>query len=161
MIRQANINDIHIIEDILLDAVIYLKKAGLENQWNETNIKWEYLSKDYKIESFYIAYENNKPAGCMALTDSDTKYWPEIEKGQSLYLHKLAVKREAAGKGYSKKLITFAKDLALSRGVDVIRLDCNYHRTKLREFYENEGFIFVSKKYIKKNYDMALYVYML
>lgn len=27
MIKQANINDIQIIEDILLDAVIYLKKS--------------------------------------------------------------------------------------------------------------------------------------
>lgn len=97
----------------------------------------------------------------MALTDYDQKYWPEVERGQSLYLHKLAVKREFAGKGYSKELITFAKDLALSKGINSIRLDCNYHRKKLREIYENEGFVFASKKCIKVNNDMALYVYKL
>lgn len=161
MIRQANINDIQIIEDILLDAVIYLKNAGLENQWNETNIKWKCLSKDYKIEDFYIAYDNDEPVGCMALTDYDFKYWPEVEKGRSFYLHKLAVKREFAGKGHSKELISFAKYLALSNKVNAIRLDCNYHRKKLREIYENGGFVFVSKKCIKVNNDMALYAYKL
>lgn len=34
----------------------------------------------------------------MAITDLDQKYWPEIPQGKSLYIHKLAVKREFAGK---------------------------------------------------------------
>ncbi|HCW52744.1 MAG TPA: GNAT family N-acetyltransferase [Clostridium sp.] len=158
MIRQAVSSDIPVIEDILLDAVIYLRKAGLENQWNEANIKCECLSKEYRIEDFYIAYDDNKAEGCMALTDFDLKYWPEIEKGQSLYIHKLAVKREYAGRGCSHELISFAKDLALNNGADSLRLDCNYYRKKLREIYENEGFEYVSKKCIGENNYMALYV---
>ena len=54
MIKQTNEQDISIIEDILLDAVSFLNKSCIPNQWNETNIKWDNLSKDYKIDDFYI-----------------------------------------------------------------------------------------------------------
>ncbi|MDO5516131.1 MAG: GNAT family N-acetyltransferase [Clostridium sp.] len=159
MIKQASENDIRVIEDILSDAVRYLDKAGIPNQWNETSIKWDKLSKDYKIGDFYIAYENDIPAGCMALTDHDEKYWPETIKGQSLYLHKLVVKREFSGKGFSKELIDFAKKLTHESGAHTLRLDCNYYRDKLRSIYEGEGFSFVRSKSIGHNIEMALYEY--
>ncbi|MDD3223659.1 MAG: hypothetical protein PHX70_02950 [Clostridium sp.] len=38
----------------------------------------------------------------MAITDLDTKYWPEIPKEKSLYIHKLAVKRVIVGEKHYK-----------------------------------------------------------
>ena len=105
MIKQAKEHDFLVIEEILLDAVIWMKKSKLQNQWNENSIKWDSLSKDYKINDFYIDYHNGVPVGCIAITDLDAKYWPEIPQGKSLYIHKLAVKRVAAGKGISKELL--------------------------------------------------------
>ncbi|BCN32304.1 GNAT family N-acetyltransferase [Anaeromicropila herbilytica] len=158
MIIQAKENDIPIIEEILLDAVKWMTKTGLQNQWNETNIKWTNLSKSYRISNFYIDYEDGLPTACMALTDYDPIHWPNIPKGESLFLHKVAVKRVFAGKGLSKELINFSKELAIHNGIDVIRLNCNKHRKKLREVYENEGFICVEEKTLFENYDTALYV---
>lgn len=157
MIKNADINDITIIEDILLDAVMWMKKSNLENMWNEINTKWDYLSKDYNIEDFYISYHNQIPVACMAITDIDKKYWPDTEKGECYYLHKLAVKRLFAGCGYSKELIEFAKKLVISNNFKSLMLDCNYNRTKLRKVYENEGFVVVGKKSIEGKCDMALY----
>ena len=159
MIKQAIEHDFLVIEEILLDAVIWMKKNKLQNQWYENSIKWDSLSKDYKIDDFYIDYQNGVPAGCMAITDLDAKYWPEIPQGKSLYIHKLAVKRVAAGKGISKELINFAKNLSLKNGINSLRLDCNLQRDKLRMLYENEGFIYAGKRESKNNYDMALYVW--
>lgn len=84
MIKQAGENDIVIIEKILLDSVIWMKKNKLQNQWDEESIKWNSLSKDYKINDFYIDYQNRVSVACIAITDLDTKYWPEIQKGKSL-----------------------------------------------------------------------------
>jgi len=158
MVRQADECDISIIEEILLDAVNWMSKNGLPNQWNESNVKWANLSKSYKINNFYISYQNGLPAACMALTEYDPTYWPDIPKSQSLYLHKVAVKRTFAGKGCSKDLIDFAKKLALSYGIEAIRLNCNQHRNKLRALYENEGFICVEEKTLFEKLDTALYV---
>lgn len=158
MIKQANEYDIPIIEEILLDAVNWMSESGLQNQWNESNVKWSNLSKSYKIDNFYIAYHNGLPTACMALTDYDPTYWPNIPKGESLYLHKVAVKRAFAGKGFSKKLIDFSKNLALSYCINEIRLNCNQHRNKLRSVYENEGFTCVEEKTFFEKHDTALYV---
>ncbi|OPJ57911.1 GNAT family N-acetyltransferase [Clostridium oryzae] len=159
MIKQADENDIPTIEGILIDVVIWMKKNKLQNQWNEDNIKWNFLSKDYQINDFYIDYQNGVPAGCIAITDLDQKYWPKIPHGKSLYIHKLAVKREFAGKGISKELINFAKNLSLKNGINSLRLDCNLQRNKLRRLYENEDFIYAGRNISENNYDMALYVW--
>ncbi|WP_373854702.1 GNAT family N-acetyltransferase [Clostridium arbusti] len=111
------------------------------------------------MNDFYIDYQNRVPVACIAITDLDTKYWPEIPKGKSLYIHKLAVKREFAGKGISKELINFAKHLSIRNGINSLRLDCNLQRNKLKMLYENKGFIYAGKKNFGNNYDMALYVW--
>lgn len=157
MIKQADENDILAIEEILLDALIWMKKNGLQNQWNEDSIRWNSLSKDYQISDFYINYQNGVSVACIAITDLDPKYWPQIPQGKSLYIHKLAVKREFAGIGISKELINFAKILSLKNGIDSLRLDCNLQRNKLRMLYESEGFIYAGRKNSGNNYDMALY----
>ena len=95
----------------------------------------------------------------MALTDYDPVYWPNLPKGESLFLHKVAVKRAFAGKGISKKLIDYAKALALSYSINAIRLNCNQHRHKLRAVYENQGFVCMGEKTFFEKYDTALYVY--
>lgn len=159
MIKQADENDILTIEAILMDTVIWMNKNKLQNQWNEDSIKWNSLSKEYKINDFYIDYQNDVPSACIAITDLDQKYWSEIPQGKSLYIHKLAVKREFAGKGISKELINFAKKLSLKNGINSLRLDCNLQRNKLRALYENEGFIYAGRKNSENNYDMALYVW--
>jgi GNAT superfamily N-acetyltransferase len=158
VVKQANENEIPIIEEILLDAVYWMYSNGLENQWDEFNVKWSSLSKKYEIFCFYIAYENNIPTACMALTDYDPIYWPDIPKGESLYLHKVAVKRSFAGKGFSKELIDFAKNIAHKLNIKTLRLNCNQHRSKLRAIYEKEGFVCVEEKTILESYDIALYV---
>ena len=159
MIKQADENDIPAIEDILSDAVLWMRKNQIQNQWTEESIKWSSLSKDYRIDDFYIDFENGIHAGCMAVTDLDLKYWPQIPQKQSLYIHKLAIKRMFAGKGISRKLIDFAKNLALTNDINSLRLDCNQQRRKLTMLYENEGFKSVGSKSLGNDYHMALYVW--
>ena len=159
MIKQADENDILTIEEILLDAVLWMKKSKMQNQWNEDSIKWNFLSSDYQINNFYIDYQNGMPAACIAITDLDQKYWSEILPGKSLYIHKLAVKRAFSGKDISKELINYVKTLLLKNAVDSLRLDCDLQRKKLRMLYESEGFMYEATKKSENNYDMALYIW--
>ena len=159
MIRQAKEQDIPVLEEILLDAVDWLAEIGLPNQWTASTIQWSNLSKSYHIEDFYIAYYHETPAACMALIDYDPVYWPDLSKGDALYLHKVAVKRTFAGKGISKELIDYAKELALRSGKNTLHLNCNQHRDKLRAVYEREGFLCIDEKTFHGNHDTALYLY--
>ncbi len=156
MIMQANENDIQTIEHILLSIVHWMDINELP-QWKAENVKWENLSKFFEANDFYIAYKNDIPVGCMALIDHDPTFWPDIPKGDSLFIHKLAVLREYAGKGYSKELIDFAKSKAIDMGIKTLRLDSRADKSKVRAIYENQGFVCVEEKDIFGVHATAFY----
>ncbi|WP_167954878.1 GNAT family N-acetyltransferase [Anaerosporobacter faecicola] len=157
MIVQATEREIPVIEEILGDVVDWMEREGIPNLWNRTNIRWEKLSKNYCIQDFYILYEEEEPIACMAITDVDQTYWPDVSKGEAFYLHKLAVKRAYAGNGVSKKMVTYAKELVRMKNKETLRLDCNADRLKLRALYENYGFHLVKEIKTKAGYPIALY----
>lgn len=93
----------------------------------------------------------------MALVDHDPLLWPDIQKGESLFIHRLAVKRTGAGKGISHALINFAKEECRRRNINYLRLDCHQFREKVRKIYENEGFVCVDERCLWGKYPTAFY----
>ena len=136
-----------------------MDEKDISNKWNSENIKWENLKKDYKISDFFILYYNKYPAGCIAITDEDRTYFSNCKKGENIFLHKMAVKRNFAGNDLSTYLINYAKKYAAENNKKSIKLDCNMKRGKLRELYEKNGFVLVGQHDCGNNYIMALYSY--
>jgi len=157
MIRQATQADIPAIEGILLDAVRWLDANG-QHQWDAENVRWAKLSQYFGIHNFHLAFDGGTPVACMALIDHDPHFWPDIPKGESLYLHKVAVLRAYAGKGYVRKLVDFAKEKAACEGIKSLRLDCHLRRNKVRAVYEKLGFVCVAETVLFDQYETALYV---
>ena len=162
-IKQATEADIPIIEDILAGAVAWMDDIG-QHQWEYKNVKWAAISQFYGCSptDFYIAFADRQSgdgqsAACMALFDHDPDQWPDIAPGESLYLHKVAVRRAFAGQGVSQALINFAKDEAKRRGIATLRLDTHMGRHKVRAVYEKQGFVCVEETVLGK-YATALYV---
>lgn len=158
MVRRAEERDIPAIEAILLDAVAWLDGCG-QSLWARDAVSWARLSQSFTPGDFCLALANGEPAGCMALIDFDPMFWPDLQKGESLFIHKLAVVRACAGKGVSKELLDFAKDEAKRRGIGAVRLDCHQHRQKLRAVYERNGFVCVAEKAVFGKYGTAFYVF--
>lgn len=156
-IKQAEEKDINVIEDILIDAVNHF---GI---WSKERVSWEGLSREFSIEDFHIAYINDEPAGCMALVDSAPFFWIEkIEKGESLFLRRLAVKRFAAGRNISADLMEYAVNKCREKNIKTLRLDCDLDKEKLNKIYADFGFICEKKETLAiggKNYPTAFYVY--
>jgi len=157
-IRQAMESDVSAIEEIMLDVVDFFASIG-QPQWKRETVSWQALSQYLEITSFYMAYVNDMAVGCMALGDNAHSFWPEIAKGRSLFINKLAVKRCAAKQGVSQALINFAKEQAVVRGMNEVRLDVNQFKDKVRAFYEKEGFVCVDEKCMNGKYPAAFYVW--
>jgi N-acetylglutamate synthase-like GNAT family acetyltransferase len=160
IIKQAGIIDIPIIESILFNAANWLDEMN-QPLWNVNNLKWESLSKHFQINNFYIAYLNDEPAGCMAIIDDDPFFWGSIPKGESLFVHKLAVKKSAKKSGVSNALINYFKEKGKEAQVKSLRLDTHALCPKLRAFYENQGFVCVEEKILNEKYHTAFYVFTL
>ena len=169
-IIQAREADIPVIEGVLLDAVNWLTEMG-QPLWGADEVTWEslsaspqhgsnYVSGNYKADDFYIAYLDGAPAGCMALIDYDPFFWPGVRRGESLFIHKLAVKKAARKSGASGALIDFAKEQCAARGVNSLRLDTDATRPKTRAFYERHGFECADIRQMGP-FSVAFYVYTL
>lgn len=153
----ASEKDIPVIEGILSDAAHWLNSIG-KPLWSESHISWAGLSKSFTASDFQIALLDGQPAACMAVVDYDPFFWPDIPKGQSLFVHRLAVKRFAAGKGISAALLDHAKSMCMERDISQLRLDCIALIEKLRALYERNGFVCVGEKQLFGKYPTAFYL---
>jgi GNAT superfamily N-acetyltransferase len=159
-VRQAEEAEIPVVEGILSDAAGWLNEMG-QPLWGADEVKWDSLSKSYEIGDFYIAYADGIPAGCMAIVDHDPFFWPDVERGESLFIHKLAVTKAARKSDAAGMLIRFFKERGAARGVKTLRLDTHALRPRLRAFYERHGFVLAHEKIFMGGRRSAFYVYTL
>ena len=159
-IKQATEAEIPVIESILLDTVNWLNEIQ-QPMWGVNEVTWNTLSRHYKINDFYIAYLNGVPSGCMVLVDYDPFFWPNVKKGESLFVHKLAVTKAARKSGCADALMETFKEQGAIRGVKNLRLDTHALRPKLRTFYERHGFALVEVKVFEGDRHTAFYMYTL
>lgn len=139
-IKQAGEKDIPVLEEIYLDVIGWLDSIG-KPLWTKERVSREGLLREFSPEEFYIAHMDGMPVACMALQDFAPFFWFEpLEKGESLFLRRLAVKRCAAGKNLSKVLLEHAVGKCRERNIATLRLDCDANIEKLNKLYEDFGF---------------------
>ena len=81
---------------------------------------------------------------CMRLERSDPVHWPQDTPGEALYLHKLAIRRAFAGRGWPRRMVDWAVAECAKRGARALRLD-TAPDTKLPVLYAEMGFRLVER----------------
>jgi GNAT superfamily N-acetyltransferase len=89
-----------------------------------------------------LGYHGREPVACMLLQRCDPVFWPDDSPGEALYLHKLAVLSHARGRGWSVRLIQWARARAIESAVRFLRLDAAPH-LRLIALYEKHGFVVI------------------
>ena len=140
---------------IIREVAQWCEKTG-KNMWKLDELTEENLVKGLSPENFCIGMMNNEGVCSMILQWNDTLFWPDVEKNESGFIHKLCVRREYAGQGFSNKMVEYAREECKRRGVRYLRLDTGWSRSKLCIHYEGLGFKKVGKRVIKDK-EYALY----
>ena len=123
---------------ILSKAREKLNKKGIE-QWKEGwNI--DDLKKKCKLGLFYVFYDKKNIIGCYCIEKNANIEWIEDKDKEFTYLSMLCLHPDYQGKGFGKILL----QSAIENSTKNIYLDCWAGNSKLKMFYENNGF-----KYIK------------
>jgi GNAT superfamily N-acetyltransferase len=107
------------------------------------------VSPEVRDGHFFLAWTGPVAVGTMRLTTSDPAFWPEAAPGEALYLHRLAVRREASGGRVSADLLRWAATRAAALGARYLRLDCEISRHRLRGVYESLGFQYHSERTVR------------
>ncbi len=138
-IEQALPAEAATVAAVLTEAAQWLAEAG-RPLWSATDIGLDTVRRGTDAGRYFIARQDGDVAGVVRLDLEDPYFWPEVEAGSSLFVHKLAVRRAHAGQGVATALLAFAREHAGSLGRPCLRLDCVADRAPLRALYERFGF---------------------
>lgn len=117
----------------------------------------ELVTAEAQPENFYIGKSGGKTACAFILQWNDSEYWPHADRNDAVYLHKLCVRREFAGKNISKSVVDAIKGLCKKRGLKYIRLDTALDEKVIRKIYLNMGFKIVNITDYQNGRSTALY----
>ena len=73
----------------------------------------------------------------------DKEIWEEKEKGDAIYIHRIATNPALRGNRYIDKIVEWAKEYAIQNGKRFVRLDTLGNNAKLIEHYTSAGFKFL------------------
>ncbi len=92
-----------------------------------------------KSGNFYFPIYHGEPVGVVEVLTAPEKIW-KYDSSPSIYLHKLAIKRENAGSGVGVSVIKLLTSWASKNKKRYVRLDCVASNIKLRNYYESNDF---------------------
>ena len=128
---------------ILQEAATWAMDRGLD-VWTIAELRaWDFVVAA-RAQQLVMGFSGVRPTAAMLIQTSDPIYWPEAAPNSSLFLHKIAVRREFAGQQWLRRLIEFAVADARDRGMGWIRLDTLF-QSRLQGLYEALGFTVVQE----------------
>jgi GNAT superfamily N-acetyltransferase len=143
--RSATREDLDSICSVLSEAHEFLHHVGPAPLWAPDTITAEAIEP--VVTEFEIAsIEGVGDVAVLRFQLNDDLFWSDVNEAEphktSAYVHKVAVRRNVAGKGVADALLAHAKRRARAAGFSHIRLDCAFEeRPKLVEFYERNGYV--------------------
>jgi ribosomal protein S18 acetylase RimI-like enzyme len=156
-IRQAALEDIDVVSDILSEAAAWLEQSGMP-LWRQDELQPNNISAEVRSNLFFLAECDGEPAGAIKYQLEDKLFWPDLPQDDSAFVHRLAVKRCFAGGEVSSALLLWAIARTDALGRRYLRLDCEASRLRLRALYERMGFRFHSNRQVGSYY-VARYEY--
>lgn len=147
IIEKATQKDLNSILKITKDALASMKMMNF-NQWNEDYPNEEVFKEDIKARELYLYKEENEILGFICINQ---KFEPEFLKQisfnknydkKTFYLHRLAVKESAKGKGVAQKLLYFCEDFAKKQGFASLRADTHSKNIPMNSLFKKLNFKF-------------------
>lgn len=146
-IRQAAKPDTGTVAEILCEAAHWLELRGMA-MWRDDELVAARIAADVDAGFFFIAHRDGTAAGVAKFQLEDREFWPDVPRGESAFVHRLAVRRRFAGGDISSALLSWSVERARSLGKVYLRLDCEASRPKVRAIYEKFGFIHHSNRQV-------------
>ena len=162
MIRKAKLSEIEEILSITRACGAQMASEGIF-QWNDHYPHKDAFQKDMIRDELFVLLSDSSIIGCITISsEKDTEYnvidWL-TEEGRHYYIHRLAVHTDFQKKGYAKKLMDYAEDLALENQITSIRLDTFSLNHRNQKFYEARGYTRLGNIFFPKQSEHPFFCY--
>lgn len=162
MIRKAKQTDIEAILTMTKACAKAMIAKGIY-QWNEHYPSEAAFTNDLKRNELYVLLDRDKIIGSIVVsTLMDEEYIPIkwlTKNDNNIYIHRLAIHPEYQGKGFAKKLMSFAETFAIENNYSSIRLDTFSKNERNQKFYELRGYKRLGDIYFPKQSEFPFYCY--
>jgi GNAT superfamily N-acetyltransferase len=143
LVTRAEPEDAGAALEILREVAQWLVDIG-RPLWRVESFRLDDLERAARGGELVLGFESSGPVASMLLQTRDDIYWPNDPVGEALYIHKVAVRRCAAGQQWSTRLLAFAMEQARDAGARFLRLD-TAGRVELLSLYQSQGFYVVDE----------------
>jgi predicted N-acetyltransferase YhbS len=153
-VRTARHEDTATVADLLDEATRWVHELGFE-QWPLPFPRRELGNAIDRGEVYVVEEEGGEPVATVTLLWDDPMYWGE-RPPDAVYVHKLAVRRDRAGRGIGAAIVAWVNAEAAEAGREFLRLDCLSNNPGIRDYYERLGFEH-QRDLVLDGRDMSLY----
>lgn len=145
-VNRAQPDELGDVLDVLDEAAAWLQSRGVHqwparfsgrDDWREERLRSYVLAGET-----WLARSAGKTIGTFTLSGPDPDYahgWPG-GPGNSLYLYRMAVRRQYSGAGLGARIVDWCSAAAAAFGHDWLRLDAHRENEALQRYYSNLGF---------------------
>lgn len=143
-VRRGDSSDVPAVMALLDGAVRWLDARGRPGQWGT-----EPLSRSDRLTTLiagiaadgglHLAVRGTRVVGALGVGQPPAYVAPAAEP--ELYIVLLVTDRESTGQGLGRRLLAYARRLAVASGAGVVRVDCYAGDDRaLVRYYESQGF---------------------
>jgi GNAT superfamily N-acetyltransferase len=125
----------------LLESVSrWEEEIGLPHPWPRPFPRGRLREAAGRGEVYSIEDDEGAMLGTLTLQWEDRPFWGPRPPDAG-YVHRLAVRREHAGRAIGRRALAWAEARTRENGRPFLRLDCLVESTRLRRYYEEAGFV--------------------
>lgn len=140
--RLADIGDLEELKEMYRQIVKDMDDRNFQI-WDDI-YPCEFFENDIKDKQMYVLIDNNEIISAFVLCHTNAgekKVQWNKDFGKAIYLDRLGVRVEYGNRGIGSFMITKAKEIAVSKGFDYLRLFVVGRNIPAVRLYEKTGFI--------------------
>jgi ribosomal protein S18 acetylase RimI-like enzyme len=127
----------------LVRRVVPLMRATGNLQWDETYPNEAVFQRDIDLNQLWVAVVDGNIAGVAAVTMDQEPDYTQVGwdiKEPAIVVHRLAVDPAFRGQGAAGALMQKAEEVAVKRGIAVLRVDTNTQNEATRRLFPKLGY---------------------
>jgi len=130
------------------DTIFTLYDAAMQLQTQKNMVVWpkferSLVEKEIEESRQWKLLVNNEIACNWAITFNDKEIWEEKDNNDAIYIHRIATSPAFRGNRFVDVIVEWARNYALAKGKQYVRLDTLGNNTRLIKHYTSAGFKFL------------------
>jgi N-acetylglutamate synthase-like GNAT family acetyltransferase len=161
IIRLATLKDIGPVMQ-LIGKVVPLMMASGNFQWDDKYPNRHVFNNDVALNQLWVAEIDNQVAGVTAITTDQQAEYANLGMDitqEAIVTHRLAVDIDFRRQGIAEALLKKAEDVALARGIKILRIDTNSNNKVTRKLFPKMGYEYAGETPLAFRPGLRFYCY--